>query len=126
MIRPESFKYALDKVLSDAKVDVLLYTQVIEANKINGNIESITCIDDRGKFTITSSSFVDANGDANLTAMAGRTIDCDTLTFVSIRVTGTAMATGHTAGAAAAIYSNTNSASPDEVRHELIKQNALI
>ncbi|EET89497.1 fumarate reductase/succinate dehydrogenase flavoprotein domain protein [Clostridium carboxidivorans P7] len=322
MIEPESFKYALDKVLSDAKVDVLLHAQVIEANKINGHIESITCIDDRCKFTITGSAFVDASGDANLTAMAGgsyvmgdaygnfqastlmiriggipsevdispekikeavikgkkagikhltkeigdnfqlpfspdvllnvadeningvdalsltrgeisareqawsyvealrrflpggekcyiiqtgpkigiretrhiiceykltaldlkegrhykdsiaraawmseahnkpgmpndlypvynysyydiplgcikvkninnlwaagRTIDCDTLTFVSIRVTGTAMATGHAAGAAAAIYSNTNSASSDEVRRELIKQNALI
>lgn len=322
MIEPEAVKYALDQVLIDAKVDVLLHTQVIGANKKNGNIESITCMDDSGRFEVIASAFVDASGDANLLVMAGgnyvlgdndgkfqastlmiriggiplevdispekikeaiikgkeagikhltkeigdnfrlpfssdvllnvadenvngvdalsltkaemdareqawsyvetmrrffpggensyiihtgpkigiretrhivceykltaadlkegkhyedsigraawmseahnkagmpnelcpvynysyydiplrsikvkniknlwaagRTIDCDTLTFVSIRVTGTSMATGHAAGVAAAIYSDTREESFNEVRHELIKQNALV
>jgi hypothetical protein len=57
---------------------------------------------------------------------AGRTIDCDTTTFVSIRVTGTAMATGQAAGAAAAVYSNKGFVTADNVRTELVRQNALI
>ena len=71
MIEPEAVKYALDQVLMDANVDMLLHTQVIEVNKKNGRIESIICIDDNGKFEITADAFVDASGDANLAAMAG-------------------------------------------------------
>jgi hypothetical protein len=57
---------------------------------------------------------------------AGRVVDADRKAGASVRVMGTAFATGQAAGAAAAILSDRGEASPEGVRHVLLKQGALI
>lgn len=71
LLDPEATKFALDRCLENAKVDVLLHAQVISAKVQNQRIVSVECIDHGGRFIIEASSFVDATGDANLTALAG-------------------------------------------------------
>ncbi|GAA4703558.1 FAD-dependent oxidoreductase [Brevibacillus fulvus] len=65
------------------------------------------------------------NGVDNLWA-AGRTIDCDPIAFASARVMGTAFATGHAAGVAAALTSSSGQADAQAVRAELLRQEAII
>jgi len=57
---------------------------------------------------------------------AGRTIDADAYAFASARVMGTAFATGHAAGIAAAQRARDGTVNAERVRAELIKQGALI
>jgi hypothetical protein len=57
---------------------------------------------------------------------AGRTIDADPGAFASLRVMGTAFATGHAAGVAAAQVAATGCAVSTIVQYELLRQNALI
>lgn len=57
---------------------------------------------------------------------AGRVIDCDRIAFASARVMGTAFATGHAAGIAAALYAGLGEANARDVRKELIRQNAIV
>lgn len=57
---------------------------------------------------------------------AGRTVSCDLDAFASIRVMGTAFATGHAAGVAAAVCKANYISQISEVRQALIKQNAMI
>ncbi|MBU2703727.1 hypothetical protein Ga0466249_004875 [Sporomusaceae bacterium BoRhaA] len=67
----EEIKYSLDLFIADSNVDVLLDTQVIAADHKNGVICSLECMDDEGRFTASGEAFVDASGEANLTALAG-------------------------------------------------------
>ena len=62
---------------------------------------------------------------ANLFA-AGRTADADRMAGASVRVMGTAFATGQAAGATAAMFANTGSVSPEALRATLRAQGALI
>jgi hypothetical protein len=62
---------------------------------------------------------------ANLFA-AGRTADADRMAGASVRVMGTAFATGQAAGTAAAMLADTGSVLPDGVRATLRAQGALI
>jgi NADPH-dependent 2,4-dienoyl-CoA reductase/sulfur reductase-like enzyme len=62
---------------------------------------------------------------ANLFA-AGRTLDADRHAFASLRVMGTAFATGQAAGVAAAQYARNGETDAERVRVELIRQGALI
>jgi hypothetical protein len=62
---------------------------------------------------------------ANLFA-AGRVIDAQVNAFASARVMGTAFATGHAAGVAAALHAAGRSADADSVRAELIRQAAIL
>ncbi|QRF24122.1 FAD-dependent oxidoreductase [Alicyclobacillus sp. TC] len=57
---------------------------------------------------------------------AGRIISCDALAFASVRVMGTAFATGHAAGVAAAYYAATKKYDVTAIRQELIQQGASI
>jgi predicted NUDIX family NTP pyrophosphohydrolase len=57
---------------------------------------------------------------------AGRTLDGDTAAFGSLRVMGTAFATGQAAGVAAAQFARDAETDPDRVRAELLAQGALI
>lgn len=62
---------------------------------------------------------------ANLFA-AGRTADADRMAGASVRVMGTAFATGQAAGAAAAMLADTGSVAPEALRTTLRAQGALI
>jgi hypothetical protein len=57
---------------------------------------------------------------------AGRTLDGDTAAFGSLRVMGTAFATGQAAGIAAAHFARDGETDSDRVRTELLHQGALI
>ena len=57
---------------------------------------------------------------------AGRTMDGDQYAGSSVRVMGTAFATGHAAGVAAANFCRTKSIDTRAVQNELVKQGALI
>jgi hypothetical protein len=57
---------------------------------------------------------------------SGRIIDCDPMAFASARVMGTAFATGHAAGVAAALSLNDAAVDANAVRAELLRQDAII
>ena len=57
---------------------------------------------------------------------AGRTVSCDLIAFASIRVMGTAFATGHAAGVAAALSAQKGYAEIEQVQGELLRQKAII
>jgi glycine/D-amino acid oxidase-like deaminating enzyme len=57
---------------------------------------------------------------------AGRVLDADADAFASVRVMGTAFATGHAAGVAAALVAAGRPADGDVVRGELIRQHAIL
>ncbi len=57
--------------------------------------------------------------------LAGRTIGADPMAFASVRVMGTAFATGHAAGVAAAMRSG-GETSPQSVRTALLRQGAIL
>lgn len=70
LLDPEAVKYALDQCMEEVKVEYLLHTQVIAARKQANQIIELECADDSSRFIIQASAFVDATGDANLTALA--------------------------------------------------------
>jgi hypothetical protein len=57
---------------------------------------------------------------------AGRVIDADADAFASARVMGTAFATGHAAGIAAALQADGRRADAETVRAELVRQGAIL
>lgn len=57
---------------------------------------------------------------------AGRTISCDRQAFNSARVMGTAFATGHAAGVAAAVWADEKTHDVEGVRKRLVAQGALV
>lgn len=68
---PEAIKLVLDECLQDAGVDVLLHTQVTEAYVCEGTITKIVAVTDEGQQIFSAAAYVDASGEANLTAQAG-------------------------------------------------------
>lgn len=58
--------------------------------------------------------------------LAGRVVGADQAAYGSIRVMGTALATGHAAGIAAALGVQAGKAVPEDVRRALIAQDALL
>jgi hypothetical protein len=71
---PEAVKLALDRVLTEHGVDVLLHTRVAAATRTADMIESVTAAGMEGRWRIGAEAFVDATGDANLSLVAG--VDC--------------------------------------------------
>ena len=63
---PEKLKLALDDLIEESKVDLLLNTSLIEVKKTGDRIEEIICMDDAGYISIKAKAFIDATGDANL------------------------------------------------------------
>jgi len=57
---------------------------------------------------------------------AGRTADADRMAGASLRVMGTAFATGQAAGAAAAMLADSGTVAPEALRTRLRAQGALI
>jgi hypothetical protein len=81
-------------------------------------------IQDQGWYDIPYGSICSASTD-NLWA-AGRLVSSDNQAYASLRVMGTAFATGHAGGVAAAIHSSTGSHDLRETRVQLSRQGALI
>lgn len=64
----EELKYALDCLVQEYGLDVLLHCRMISAkkNEAGDKIESICCVDDENEYCFEAAQFVDASGDANL------------------------------------------------------------
>lgn len=58
--------------------------------------------------------------------LAGRVVGCDPDAYGSIRVMGTAFATGQAAGVCAAVWSSSATRNPEEIRRILLSQGAII
>lgn len=72
----EELKYALDCLIQEYDLDVLLHCRMISAkkNKEGDRIESICCVDDENEYCFEAAQFVDTSGDANLAHQAGAEI----------------------------------------------------
>ncbi|ANX13935.1 FAD-dependent oxidoreductase [Fictibacillus arsenicus] len=76
LLDPEATKIALDNCIAENNVKPLLHVQVIGTNVEDGKIKAIECVDHSGRFTIEAEAFIDASGEANLTALAGGEYIC--------------------------------------------------
>lgn len=74
LLEPEAVKLALDRVLANAGVSVLLHTRVAATSCANDLIENVTLAGMDGRKQLSAKAFVDATGDANLSLLAG--LDC--------------------------------------------------
>jgi hypothetical protein len=68
---PEALKITLDGVVADAGVDVMFETDLIDATRRNGNIESVTVSAFGETRSFDAPSFVDATGHAILALRGG-------------------------------------------------------
>ncbi|GAA6295409.1 FAD-dependent oxidoreductase [Enterocloster asparagiformis] len=69
--QPEYLKCALDNLLEQEGVTVLLHARVVGTESRQRKISSLLCVDDEGTFTVRANAYVDASGDANLVHLAG-------------------------------------------------------
>lgn len=69
----EILKYALDLLVQDYGLDVLLHCRMVKANveKEEQRIVSIECVDDENWYEFEADMFIDASGDGNLAYCAG-------------------------------------------------------
>lgn len=67
----EGMKRELELMVQEAGVQLLFHTTIVEAVTDQGILKRITCLCAGNLFTLSSSYFIDASGDADLIAMAG-------------------------------------------------------
>lgn len=70
----EALKYALDLLMKEAGVELLLSARVIDTQVEDGMIRSLTYADGDGSHQISGGAFVDATGDAFLAMQAGNSV----------------------------------------------------
>lgn len=68
--KPESFKRALDKMVTDAGVEVLFHTTVYDIQTQNDKIVGVSAYTKSGTMSFTADFFTDATGDGELIALA--------------------------------------------------------
>ncbi|MFS0574086.1 FAD-dependent oxidoreductase [Sporosarcina sp. 179-K 3D1 HS] len=71
IVDPEAAKFAFDEIIRTSNVTPLLHTKVTKVEKSGDNIQSVECLDHNGPFTVEAKTFIDASGEADLTALAG-------------------------------------------------------
>jgi glycine/D-amino acid oxidase-like deaminating enzyme len=71
LLEPEAVKLALDRVLTNHDVDVLLHTRVAAVSRTAERLQSVTLAGMDGRRRVAAEAFVDATGDANLAMLAG-------------------------------------------------------
>lgn len=69
--KPESFKWALDKMLMEANVEILFHTTLCGANVLGDKITSVRVLMKTGLTDIEADYFIDATGDGDLLYYAG-------------------------------------------------------
>jgi len=74
LLEPEAVKLAMDRVLENHGVDVLLHSRVAAVTRTGRDIESVMVAGMGGRDKIIGEAFVDATGDANLSLLAGVTL----------------------------------------------------
>jgi hypothetical protein len=70
-INPEGMKLVLDEFLTDANVEVLYHSMLIDSKTANGKIEEISVSTKSGEMRFKAKVFVDASGDGDLAARSG-------------------------------------------------------
>jgi hypothetical protein len=68
---PEAVKLAFDRVALRSGVEIRLHTRLVSAAVEAGRIVSVDLLDHAGVTTVEASAFVDASGEATLSAAAG-------------------------------------------------------
>ncbi|MFE3026658.1 FAD-dependent oxidoreductase [Nocardia tengchongensis] len=71
---PESVKYVLDRLCSQAGVDVQLQSRLVAAHREGGRIGGVDVADHQGVRRITGTTFIDATGEADLATFGGATV----------------------------------------------------
>lgn len=74
LLEPEGIKLALDRVLKAHNVDVFLHNRVAAVTRTGRDIESVIVAGMNGREKVIAEAFVDATGDANLSLLAGTSI----------------------------------------------------
>ncbi|HIT84520.1 MAG TPA: FAD-dependent oxidoreductase [Candidatus Ornithomonoglobus intestinigallinarum] len=67
----EILKLILDRLVSGSGTGVIFHTRIISAEKENGAVKSLRCVNASGESEYFADVFIDATGDANVAAMAG-------------------------------------------------------
>ena len=67
----EYLKIVLDRMMTEAGVTVLFHSLLIDSLTENGTVKAVTVSNKGGKQTFSADYFIDATGDADLTAMSG-------------------------------------------------------
>lgn len=67
----EYLKIILARMAQEAKVELLLSSYLSDVKAEDGSVTSITVVNKSGSMELTADYFIDATGDADLTAMAG-------------------------------------------------------
>lgn len=67
----EGLKLILDEMISEAEIDVLFHSYLIDIEKENSKIKTILITNKDGVSKVSSKVFIDATGDADLAATAG-------------------------------------------------------
>lgn len=68
---PETLKYVAMEMLLEAGVDVHLHTRCVDAIKEGSSVVGVVTVDKAGHAMTAAKVFIDASGDADLTALAG-------------------------------------------------------
>lgn len=71
VLDPEAVKFALDRLVTQPGLDVLLYARVSTSQQERGLITEVTCATPGEPVTVSAGAFVDATGDATLATLAG-------------------------------------------------------
>ncbi|MFP3605880.1 FAD-dependent oxidoreductase [Paraburkholderia sp. SIMBA_053] len=71
MLDVEAIKYAFDRRVVDAGVDVRLHTRMVDVERVDRSLAAITLADHSGLHRVEAHAFVDASGEATLSAFAG-------------------------------------------------------
>jgi hypothetical protein len=119
---PEAVKHVADELCHRAGVDVLLHSHLVAATRSQDQIASVRVADHSGIHDYTADAFVDATGEADL----ARAVDGDRGAGASLRVMGTAFATGQAAGVAAAVVARDADVDVAAMRRELDRQGARL
>ena len=67
----EILKLVFDEMTEESGVDVLFHAYLLRAERVCDAVKSVTITGKGGEMTFTADYFIDATGDADLTALAG-------------------------------------------------------
>ncbi len=71
MLDAEALKVALDRMVLAEHVTLNLHTRLVAARRVGSQLESVTLADHNGLREVSAGAFVDASGEAGLSAYAG-------------------------------------------------------
>lgn len=73
MLDVEALKFAFDNLVASPNLDLRFHTRLVSAEAEGGHIKSVRLADHAGVHDVEAAAFVDASGEASLSAFAGAT-----------------------------------------------------